>query len=104
MLTKIFRQLSHVGDTTRTWIGVWYAGTLVYSTDYTTYLIRTNFCMHLISPKKRSEYFEGLYFRDLGAKLFSLGINFFPKLKTNTFYFENFIIVLHYSLLKIINS
>ena len=40
------------------------------------YLIGTNFRRHLISQKKRSAYLGGLYFRDLGAKLFSSGINF----------------------------
>ena len=40
------------------------------------YLIGTNFRGHLISRKKGSAYFTGLYFRDLGTKLFSSGINF----------------------------
>ena len=40
------------------------------------YLFGTYFRGHLISRKKRSAYLAGLYFRDMGAKLFSSGINF----------------------------
>ena len=53
--------------------------------------------------EKRSADFAGLYFRDLGAKLFSWGINFREN-EIKTFYFEDFVIVLHFLLLKIINS
>ena len=39
--------------------------------NWIIYLIGTNFRGHLVSRKKRSAYFAGLYFGDLGAKLFS---------------------------------